>query len=181
MLLELTQGMKHFFYVLLITIFGTCACKPLRTASVNDDGKLEVVFLQVNDVYEISPVSGGKSRGLARVHTLKKQYLKSNPNTYMVMAGDFLSPSVYNSLMYEGKRIRGKQMVDVMNAAGMDLVMFGNHEFDFDENDLLDRINESEFQWIASNAFHKLKDTTVPFAKTKGSVSFPIPDILLCG
>jgi 2',3'-cyclic-nucleotide 2'-phosphodiesterase (5'-nucleotidase family) len=172
--------MKHFFYVLSFIIFTTFACKPLRTpTSINDDGKLEVVFLQVNDVYEISPVSGGKSGGLARVHTLKKQYLKSNSNTYLVMAGDFLSPSVYNSLMYEGKRIRGRQMVDVMNSAGMDLVMFGNHEFDFSENDLLDRINESEFQWIASNAFHKLKDSIVPFAKIKAHASLPIPEYII--
>ncbi len=172
--------MTHFFYVLLIIILGTCACKPLRTAtSISDDGKLEVVFLQVNDVYEISPVSAGKSGGLARVHTLKKQYLESNPNTYLVMAGDFLSPSVYNSLMYEGKRIRGKQMVDVMNAAGMDLVIFGNHEFDFGENELLDRINESKFQWIASNAFHKIKDTAIAFAKTKGNTSFSIPEYII--
>jgi len=172
--------MKHFIFALLVATSGLCACNPVRNSLfTNDDGKLEVVFLQVNDVYEISPVSGGKSGGLARVHTLKKQYLNSNPNTYLVMAGDFLSPSVYNSLMFEGKRIRGKQMVDVMNASGIDLVMFGNHEFDFSENDLLDRINESKFQWIASNAFHRQKDSTVPFAKTKDNVSLPIPEYII--
>ena len=39
---------------------------------------------------------------------------------------DFLSPSVYNSLKYEGKRIRGKQMVDAMNAAGFNMAVFGS-------------------------------------------------------
>ncbi len=160
---------RFFYYVLLIAILSIAACKTARiTSSVTDDGKLEVVFVQLNDVYEISPLSGGKAGGLARVHTLKKQYLESNPNTYMVMAGDFLSPSVYNSLMYEGKRIRGKQMVDVMNAAGRDLAIFGNHEFDFSENELLDRINESAFKWIASNTFHQVKDSIRPFAKNRG-------------
>ncbi|MFN2437960.1 MAG: bifunctional UDP-sugar hydrolase/5'-nucleotidase, partial [Chitinophagaceae bacterium] len=83
---------------------------------------------------------------------------------------------VYNSLMHEGKRIRGKQMVDVMNAAGIDLAIFGNHEFDFSETDFLDRVNESTFQWIATNAFHQLKDSVVAFSKTTGNSSLPIPE-----
>jgi len=173
--------MKQFFYYILsITILSVVGCKATRIIPANaDDGKIEVIFVQVNDVYEISPVAGGKEGGLSRVNTLKKQYLQSNPNTYLVMAGDFLSPSVYNSLMYEGKRIRGKQMVDVMNAAGIDLAIFGNHEFDFSENELLERINESTFQWIASNAFHKLKDGIVPFAKTTENLLQPIPEYII--
>jgi len=171
---------RFFYYVLLIAILSIAACKSARiTSSVTEDGKFEVVFVQVNDVYEISPLSGGKSGGLARVHTLKKQYLQSNPNTFLVMAGDFLSPSVYNSLMHEGKRIRGKQMVDVMNAAGMDLVIFGNHEFDFYENELLDRINESAFQWISSNTFHQVKDSIIPFAKIMRSFTIPMPEYII--
>jgi len=32
-----------------------------------------------------------------------------------------------------------------MNAAGMDLVVFGNHEFDIKESELQLRLNESTF------------------------------------
>jgi 2',3'-cyclic-nucleotide 2'-phosphodiesterase (5'-nucleotidase family) len=109
------------------------------------------------------------------VATLKKQYKEQNPNTFLVMAGDFLSPSVYNSLQYEGKRIRGRQMVEVMNSAGTDFAIFGNHEFDISETELQDRINESSFQWISSNAFHKQGNTVVPFAKTNGNNQPPFP------
>jgi 5'-nucleotidase len=129
----------------------------------------------VNDVYEIAPIAGGKEGGMARVATLKKQYQKQNPNTFLVMAGDFVSPSVYNSLQYEGKRIRGKQMIDAMNAAGMDLVVFGNHEFDINENELQERINESGFQWVASNTFHKRKDGVHPFGKNNNTGMPPFP------
>jgi 2',3'-cyclic-nucleotide 2'-phosphodiesterase (5'-nucleotidase family) len=173
--------MKLFFYFILsIALHGAASCKTARNASsAIDDGKLEAIFVQVNDVYEISPISGGKEGGLARVHLLKKQYLQSNPNTYLVMAGDFLSPSVYNSLVHEGKRIRGKQMVEVMNAAGMDLVIFGNHEFDFSESDFFERINESSFQWIASNTLHYVKDAIIPFEKTTGNFSVPVPEYII--
>src|SRR5687767_14852201 len=116
---------------------------------------------------------------MARVATLKKQYQKENPNTFLVMAGDFVSPSVYNSLQHEGKRIRGKQMIETMNTAGTDLVVFGNHEFDINENELQDRINESHFQWVASNTFHKKRDSIFPFAKTDSTMAPPFPKTLI--
>ena len=61
------------------------------------------------------------------------------------MAGDFLSPSVFNTLQYNGERVRGRQMVEAMNAAGTNIAVFGNHEFDITEGELQQRINESEF------------------------------------
>lgn len=167
----------------LLVMYATLvltACKTTQSATGSkDDGKIDVVFVQVNDVYEIAPVSEGKEGGMARVATLKKQYKSSNPNTYLVMAGDFLSPSVYNSIEYNGKKIRGAQMVDAMNAAGMDFVTFGNHEFDLKESELQSRINESAFKWISSNTFHKVNNTVVPFEKTvSGNQPFPKTYIL---
>lgn len=139
------------------------SCSSTKKATSKDDGKIDVAFVQINDVYEIAPLSGGKEGGMARVATLKKKYQQKNPNTFLVMAGDFVSPSVYNSLQYKGNAIRGKQMIEAMNAAGMDFACFGNHEFDIKENELQDRINESNFQWISSNAFHKTNSGVVPF------------------
>ncbi|TDH20633.1 bifunctional metallophosphatase/5'-nucleotidase [Segetibacter sp. 3557_3] len=169
--------MKQYLRLTYLIIIATgLACTGSRRATGSkDDGKIEVVFVQVNDVYEIAPLAGGKEGGMARVATLKKQYQQANPNTFLVMAGDFLSPSVYNSLSYEGKRVRGRQMVDAMNAAGMDFVVFGNHEFDINETELQDRINESGFQWIASNTFHLVKGQTLPFEKTNISNPPPFP------
>ncbi|MEJ7677215.1 MAG: metallophosphoesterase [Segetibacter sp.] len=169
--------MKEYFRFLLLTIlFASASCKVTRKAvATKDDGKIEVVFVQVNDVYEIAPVAGGKEGGMARVATLKKQYKQSNPNTFLIIAGDFISPSVYNSLQYNGQRIRGAQMIESMNAAGMDIAVLGNHEFDFSEKDLQDRINESNFLWISSNTFHKIKDSIVPFTKTNVTNAAPFP------
>ncbi|HEU4632642.1 MAG TPA: bifunctional metallophosphatase/5'-nucleotidase, partial [Flavisolibacter sp.] len=97
--------------------------------------------------------------------TLKKEWLQKNPNTFLVIAGDFVSPSVYNSLQYHGKAVRGRQMVESLNAAGMDFAVFGNHEFDIKENELQERINESAFQWISTNAFHRQNGKVMPFEK----------------
>ena len=163
--------MKYLLQLAFLTIVFS-SCGPGRHATSRDDGKISVNFVQVNDVYEIAPLSGGKEGGMARVATLKKKVLQKNPNSYLVIAGDFLSPSVYNSLQYEGKAIRGRQMVEALNAAGLDIAMFGNHEFDIKESELQERINESRFGWISTNSFHKTKTGVEPFSKGENG-NFP--------
>ena len=166
--------MKKFFVPLLLLLI--CAsCSPLRQQSLKDDGKIEVNFILINDVYEIAPLSGGREGGMARIASLKKEYLKENPNTFLMMAGDFLSPSVYNSLQHEGKPIRGRQMIEAMNAAGVNFATFGNHEFDIRENELQDRIDESAFQWISTNVMQKHEDMLHPFIRKN---SGPIPQTI---
>ena len=54
--------------------------------------EIRVTILHVNDVYQFMPVDGGKSGGLARLLTLKKEALKENPNTVVTLGGDALSP-----------------------------------------------------------------------------------------
>jgi 2',3'-cyclic-nucleotide 2'-phosphodiesterase (5'-nucleotidase family) len=170
--------MKSSLLFSLLLVLSITSCTVLRkgSAPANDDGKINITYIQVNDVYEIAPLENGKSGGMARVATLKNENLKLNPNTFLVIAGDFLSPSVYNSLQFEGKRIRGKQMVEAMNAAGMDFAVFGNHEFDINEQELQDRLNESRFRWVSSNTFHKQGTTVSPFAKVTSSKREPLTD-----
>ena len=62
-----------------------------------------------------------------------------------------------------GEKIRGKQMIEVMNAMNFDVVAFGNHEFDIPKKDLQNRINESSFPWISSNVFNRTKESIKPF------------------
>jgi 2',3'-cyclic-nucleotide 2'-phosphodiesterase (5'-nucleotidase family) len=167
--------MRIILRVYLPAVLLLAACASPGKISKTDNGKITINFVQVNDVYEIAPIEAGKTGGMARVATIKKELLKKNYNSFLVMAGDFLSPSVYNSLVYQQKRIRGKQMVEAMDAAGMDIAVFGNHEFDISESELQSRINESAFRWISSNSFHKTAAGIVPFEKTNsaGTVSFP--------
>ena len=164
------------YILFLLPLFFSCTTSRRPAPAVTDDGRIEVVLVQVNDVYEIAPIAGGRSGGMARVATISKELKQKNANTFLVMAGDFVSPSVYNSLTYQGKRIRGKQMIEAMNAAGTDLAIFGNHEFDITETELQDRINESSFQWVSSNTFHKKNGSTKPFEKLKNSDTAVFPE-----
>ncbi len=140
-----------------------------------EDEIIKFTFLQLNDVYEIASLEGGEVGGLDRVETLHKQLLKENPNTFLFMAGDFLNPSLVGNIKLDGERIKGKQMIEVMNAMNFDLVTFGNHEFDLSDKLLQDRLNSSNFKWIATNIKHKTKDGVKPFYIEKNGIKKDIP------
>lgn len=151
--------LRNLTVILLAFLLHACDVAKKSTAAGpgGDDGVIEITFLQMNDVYEISPSASDNRGGLARVAQLRQELLAKNPNTFTVLAGDFISPSVTGTLKYQGKRIRGKQMVETLNALGLNMVVFGNHEFDYDDiTDLQSRIDESKFTWLTGNVRLKL-------------------------
>jgi len=172
--------MKVTFHSIWVSIFLSIlivlgvSCKRTHQASQSDSHITDIVFLQINDVYEIAPLENGKVGGMARVAQIKKELLAQNPNTYSFLAGDFLSPSLIGTIKVDGERLAGKQMVDIMNKVGIDYVCFGNHEFDIKEYQLLNRINESEFTWIAGNVKHKVDGKLIPFEQERGGKSTPL-------
>ncbi|MBO6496960.1 MAG: bifunctional metallophosphatase/5'-nucleotidase [Roseivirga sp.] len=140
--------------------------------SCKQNEPVEFIILQMNDVYEIAPVEGGKAGGMARVATLRNRLLEENPHVITTLSGDFVSPSLIGTLTYQGEKIAGKQMVEVMNALGVDYVVPGNHEYDIKEDEHLKRIAESDFQWITTNCFHKVDGKIVPWEQN----GKPFPD-----
>lgn len=171
-----------------------------------------VTIFQINDVYEVEPSEAGTRGGIARVATIRKKLEQQNPafrskdnevsskRVLSVLPGDFISPSAIGSAIeikngtpvykvINGKRvpqpIAGRHMVEALRAAGMDLVSFGNHEFDYKNSDpqfadqppqvLLNRIQEftrhrplsSKFygtlaypRWLAGNVQLKGKESS---------------------
>ena len=94
-----------------------------RTTPDRRAPRAPLTILQINDVYTTVPIDG--VGGLARVATLKKQLAAAGRTPLLIIAGDFLSPSVASTVF------KGEQMVAALNAAGLDLATLGNHEFDF--------------------------------------------------
>lgn len=120
--------------VALALLAGVAAAKPTR-----------ITLLHLNDVYEYSTVDDGRKGSFARLETLRQKVRQTNPNTLFLFAGDTLSPSVASSFY------RGKQMIDLWNAVGLDAATLGNHEFDFGTRVLGQRIAESRFPWLGAN------------------------------
>ncbi|MDE3143958.1 MAG: bifunctional metallophosphatase/5'-nucleotidase [Bacteroidota bacterium] len=152
-------------YCFAILLFPLC--------SVAQPKKDTLCIIQINDVYEISPLQNGKAGGMARVASIIKEN-KKHYQTFAVVAGDFLNPSVMGTASYENEKINGRQMVDLFNHIGINLVTFGNHEFDIPEKVLQQRINESNFEWISSNVFEKdSAGNESPFYKLSGNIKQP--------
>lgn len=155
---------QALFSLLLIgsLLFG---CATTQTSSPLSTQPVEFTILQLNDVYEIAPLEGGKVGGLARVAGLLRQLEAENPNTIAVIAGDFLSPSFMGTLKLDnGERIAGLQIVETFNAMGMDYATFGNHEFDLKNAALLEkRLDQSEFEYMSANAYCVEGDIQRPF------------------
>ncbi|MBK3732271.1 bifunctional metallophosphatase/5'-nucleotidase [Azospirillum brasilense] len=125
-----------------------------------------VTFLHFNDIYEISPVKG--RGGFAPLMTVLKAERQRSASALTTVGGDFLSPSLLSGTT------RGAQMPDLFNAMGVDVVGFGNHEFDFGTEVLKARIAESKFPWVGTNIAgpngQPLPGSVATWTKTVGDV-----------
>ena len=118
---------------------------PLAQQAQQRACTVRVTLLQVNDVYRFTPADRGARGGLARVSALRKRVMQESPNTLFLLSGDTISPSV-ESITY-----KGAQMIDAWNQVGLDYSVFGNHEFDYGDEELLKRVKESKFKWLGAN------------------------------
>jgi 5'-nucleotidase len=148
----------------LALLCGSLIClglAPSLHAAAPAERSASLVILQLNDLYDITPVEKGRKGGLARVATLRDRIAAEAPHSIFVLAGDFLSPSTMSSMF------QGSQMVAALNAVGLDLATFGNHEFDFGSAVTQERMKESRFTWVSSNILEP--ETGLPFG---GAASF---------
>ncbi len=106
---------------------------------------VKLTLMHVNDVYQLGPVDKGKNGGLARLATQVQRIRQDAPHSLFIFGGDTLSPSVASNTF------RGAQMIAGWNALKVDLAVIGNHEFDFGPEVFRQRLDESEFPWLAAN------------------------------
>jgi len=124
-----------------------------------------LTIIQLNDVYEIFPLptrvadKHEQRGGLAYVATLLREARQRGP-VLVLHAGDFLTPSLL-SIKFKHK---GRQMIDAMNGIGIDVVTFGNNEFDVGCSALADRIRQSTFGWVSANV-HLPAEMNLPEGK----------------
>ncbi|WP_437296597.1 5'-nucleotidase C-terminal domain-containing protein [Sorangium sp. So ce426] len=92
----------------------------------------------VNDVYLLD--------NLPRLATLVRRHAAAPADRFLVvMAGDFLAPSLLSSLDH------GRGMVDCMNALPITHTIFGNHEADVELPELRARVQEFRGTWLNTN------------------------------
>src|SRR3990170_5200774 len=110
------------------------ALLALVSGPVGAQAPLILTFMHFNDDYQLGPVDGGRAGGLDRLAYLSKQARVQDPEAQLLFAGDLISPSVESSVF------RGAQMIDGVNALGVDAATLGNHEFDRGDDELQQRL-----------------------------------------
>lgn len=137
-----------------------------------DENRIHVTIVHFNDIYEITPINGGLEGGIAS-GDLRNQLLARNPNTITTLGGDLFSPSAVGIASYQGDRLAGRQMVNVLNHFGLNYASFGNHEFDIKENQFKQRMQEAKFTWISSNV---LNADGQPLSNVHQNLIIPVTD-----
>jgi 5'-nucleotidase/UDP-sugar diphosphatase len=141
--------------LLVLPAHAQPAASPQRTSHASAPshaaGGATITIFHFNDVYEITPVEGGKAGGLARVARLRATLAAQHPGLITTLGGDYVSPSALGIARVNGERLAGRQMIAVLNVVGIDWATFGNHEFDIGEAGLRARLAESKFRVVSSN------------------------------
>ena len=120
---------------------GLIAFAPLA-ATAEESTTLRIIL--TGDHY-ILPAKNGRG-GFAKLATVVKQERAGAEHSIVVHSGDAYSPSLMSGIL------KGAQIVDMLNTVGLDYMVLGNHEWDFGEDILRERIWESNFAVLASNA-----------------------------
>jgi 5'-nucleotidase / UDP-sugar diphosphatase len=112
----------------------------------------KVTFVLFNDFYVMGEQpfpDGGKRGGFARLAAVVKaereKAEKEGRHVIVAHGGDTLSPSVMSSLD------RGAHIVALTNMIAPDILVPGNHEFDFGKAMFLQRMGEARFPLYAAN------------------------------
>lgn len=134
-------------------------------------GATTVTFVHLNDIYEIQPIEGGKYGGAARVATAIARLKKSTAPVVVTLGGDYLSPSALGTAVVGGEVLAGRQMVDVLNAVGIEWATFGNHEFDVSEAAFRAHLDAARFRIVSSNV---VAADSKPFPKVATSAILPV-------
>ncbi|WP_421873148.1 bifunctional metallophosphatase/5'-nucleotidase [Marinoscillum sp.] len=144
--------MKKLLLLFLILLV-TSSCKdneptnePTAEESINAD-TLAIYF--INDQH-------GQLDNFAKIKHIVDSERANNQHVLLVCAGDMFSGNPIVD-QYEQK---GLPMIDVMNKAGFDVSVLGNHEFDYGPENLKNRMNQAEFAWVCANV--DMQESGVP-------------------
>lgn len=133
---------------------GTSTSKPMLIASCEVSGTLAVYeldgeddglkILYTNDVHNAFENAEGVI-GYAAAAQYKKQLEAEGYNVLMVDAGDAIQGGVIGTLS------NGEYIASIMEQAGYDIAVPGNHEFDFGMDNFLALAENSEYDYICCN------------------------------
>ena len=155
---------RKLLALVLAAVLALAVCLP-ALADMGDDDYAAVakviktnyagktIVLHSNDVH-------GAIEGYAYIPTLRNWfYAQGAEKVIVVDAGDFSQGTTYVSSS------KGHTAIEMMNAAGYDVVTLGNHEFDFGYEQLINNVKDAEFAVITANVLLSDNASILPASK----------------
>jgi len=143
---------KLLLYFLWISVLISCTTdNDSAESSINESITKNITIFIVNDIH-------GQIDNFSKIkYIIDKEREKTN--VIVTSGGDIFSgnPIVDN---YPEK---GFPIIDIMNKVGFDVSVIGNHEFDYGEVNLKNRMNQASFNWVCSNVDMNTSGIPPPF------------------
>ncbi|MDR0472295.1 MAG: 5'-nucleotidase C-terminal domain-containing protein [Treponema sp.] len=135
---------KRVFLVLAVFLLvGVLYAAPLQEgASYGKTG--ELILLHTNDYHGAVLPNNGRG-GIAEIAAYVKAVKDLNPNVLLLDAGDINTGSAVSNMF------NAEPDILAYNMMGYDAVVFGNHEFDGNQEKLNKQIQLAKFPFISSN------------------------------
>lgn len=138
---------NRFIFVLTILLLITGCSKNEQIKIVPSEEKNLTIFF-INDQH-------GQLDNFSKIkHIIDLE--KQETNVLTVCSGDIFS----GNPVVDNHPQKGFPMIDVMNRVGFDISVLGNHEFDYGELILTDRMSQANFDWVYANV--DMSNSSIP-------------------
>jgi 2',3'-cyclic-nucleotide 2'-phosphodiesterase (5'-nucleotidase family) len=130
---------KYFLISTISFLIFSCSKENNNISPIPENKVKELTIFHINDQH-------GQIANFAKIkHIVDNE--REETNVLLVCSGDIFS----GNPVVDNHPEKGFPMIDLMNKTGFDVSVVGNHEFDYGESILKDRINQSQFDWICAN------------------------------
>ncbi len=140
---------KTFGFVVVLTLvaslLGVVPVAAQPSAAAPSD-VATVTILHINDFHgNLEPA--GSNPGMARVAAVVNgvKAAVGADNVALLDAGDALQGTLLSNLF------KGEPTIDIYNTMGFAAATFGNHEFDWGKQTLMDRTDQANFPYVSAN------------------------------
>lgn len=137
---------KWMMLILLVNCLLLEGLAPIKAADVR-----EIIIFHTNDQHGYMQDDSSRQIGIARIAGWKDRY----PGSLLVDSGD----AFYGSAL--ANTTRGAAVVELMNAAGYDAMVPGNHDFTYGQQRLKELSTAAAFPILTSNVY----EGSAPFLK----------------
>lgn len=139
---------KAILYTILLPVF-------LWSCSIGQNNSIEPKSSEPNLTIFFINDQHGWIENFAKIKYIV-EHEKQKTDVIFACSGDVFS----GNPMVDFHPEKGYPMIDLMNDVGIDIVVLGNHDFDYGEDVLKKRIEQSDFAWVCANV--DMMETGIP-------------------